>query len=371
MVLKRKQVVASKRERRIASALLLVFLAAFVLVFFPLFEGVDWSRAPRNLMPPAELLVEVIGALLIAVGLIWHNVRSKKLERLYVDERGIRYESPLPSWLASLQPGWSHSWSEIAVARIVIPRLAFNLNMAAIVIEAGAARRKLPGMWVPADGGVETPEQSFMFRSHEVIAAQIARHMNESALARALRSRGVKVEMRETQRVAFALERNRASLGALALVFLLIAYAIVDWIANSETYAVMPPVQLYLLAGMLAMLASVITLALNRVPHAEAWGVSIVLGAAFAFALYPGLLRVNQISDNEGLKPQRYRLADYVLFQPLDARLPDLVFVDYHEYWQQFPRGSEHEFLMRTGGLGFPQIEMAPVHERMREFYRR
>ena len=97
----------------------------------------------------------------------------------------------------------------------------------------------------------------------------------------------------------------------------------------------------------------------------------MVLGAAFAAALYPGLLRVNQLTDGEGLKPQQYRLEDYVLLKALDAQLPDLLFIDYHEYWQQFPRGSQHEFLMRKGALGFHQVDMGPVHERMREFYRR
>ena len=114
-----------------------------------------------------------------------------------------------------------------------------------------------------------------------------------------------------------------------------------------------------------------IVLAWNRVPQAESWGVSVVLGAAFAAALYPGLLRVNQLTDGEGLKPQQYRLEDYVRLKALDPQLPDLLFIDYHEYWQQFPRGSQHEFLMRKGALGFHQVDMGPVHERMREFYRR
>lgn len=370
LVLKRKQFSASRRERRITTALLVVFAVAFGVVFYPLFEGVEWSKAPGKLVPAAGLLIEVLGALLIGFGLIWYTGRAKKLERLTLDERGMRYQSPLPDWLASMQPSWSHSWAQITAARIVMPRLAFHPNMVALVIEAGAERRKLPAMWVAAEREDDSEASGVaLFSSHQAAAQQITRDVDQSALVQHMRRMGVKVERHEAPRAGFALERNRASLGALMLIFALIAYAIVDFMVNTETYAVKPPAVLYVLAGALVMLACAITLALKEVPSAEAWGVSVVLGAAFAAALYPGLLRVNQVSDQEGLKPQQYRLDDYVLFKALDPRLPDLVFIDDHEYWQQFPRGSQHEFLLRKGALGFHQVDMGPVHARMRKFY--
>jgi hypothetical protein len=378
LVLKRKQFTPSKRERRIAGALLLALVVAAAAVFYPLFEAVDWSRAPDKLLSaPGKLLsgplplAELAAALLAGFGHFWYAARAKKRERLFLDERGIRYQSPLPDWLASLQPSWSHSWAQIAGARAVIPKLAFNPNMVTLLIDAVTVRRKLSGMWIPADSADDASGSGmFLFSSHRVVAEQIARDMDQSIVVQHMRRMGVKVDLSEGPRVGFALERNRAALGALVLTFALVAYAVIDWMVNTETYAVKPPVVVYAVAGALVMLACALTLAAKEVPHAETWGVSIVLGAAFAAALYPGLLRVNQLTDREGLKAQQYRLADYVLFKPLDPRLPDLVFIDYHEYWQQFPRGSEHEFLMRKGALDFQQVDMAPVHARMRDFYR-
>jgi hypothetical protein len=355
-VLKRKQFAPSKHERRVSAAVFIAVLAVIAAVFFPLFASADWSRAWQRLvsgsLPPFEITV----LLLLGAAHYWYWRRAKRLERLFLDERGMRYQSPLPEWLAS-RASWSHPWSEISAARVVLPRLAAHPNTAALVIEAGGARRRLPAMWVPAqDHGAE--ERS-------------AQEVEDSALVRYLRRMGVKVEVAEGAPAGFALERHRASLAALALIFALLGYAIIDWMVNTETYAVKPPAVLHVLAGAIVLLACGIVLALNRVPHAESWGVSVVLGAVFAAALYPGLLRVNQLTDAEGLKPQAYRLEDYVLLKPLDSRLPDLMFIDYHEYWQQFPRGSQHEFPMRKGALGFYQVDMGPVNERMREFYRR
>ena len=366
--LKSRRFAASKRERRVAAAVLIAVLAVIAAVSFPLFSDVDWSKAWERVMSGPLPALELLGAALLGAAHFWYTRRAEKLERLFLDQHGIRYQSPLPA----VQSSWSHAWSEIDAVRVVIPRLAAHPNTVALLIDAGGARRKLSGMWLPADQEGEEPAPGpSLFSSHAATAERIAADVERSALVQYLRRRGVQVEVGEGPRMGFALERNRASLGALALIFVLIAYAIVDWMLNTETYAVKPPAVLYVLAAAIVLLASGIILALNRVPQAESWGVSLVLGAALAAALYPGLLRVNQLTDAEGLKPQQYRLEDYVVLKAYDPKLPDLVFIDYHEYWQQFPRGSQHEFLMRKGALGFHQVDMGPVNERMREFYRR
>jgi hypothetical protein len=371
LVLRRKQFAASKRERRIAGALLLALLVGVFAVFYPLLDAVDWSKAPEKLLPGSGRLSEIAALVLAGIGQFWYTARAKKHERLFLDERGIRYQSALPGWLARLQPSWSHTWAQIASARVEIPKLAFHPNTVALVLDAVTVQRRLRGLWIATDSEEDAKGTGmFLFSSQQAVAEQIRRDTEQSLVVQHMRRMGVKVELREGPRAGFALERSRAALGALVLIFAFMTYAIVDWLLNTETYAVKPPVVLYAVAGSLALLACALTLAANGVPHAETWGVSIVLGAAFAAALYPGLLRVNQLTDREGLRAQQYRLGEYGLFQPLDPRLPDLVFLDYHDYWQQFPRGSQHEFLMRRGALDFFQVDMEPVHARMREFYR-
>jgi hypothetical protein len=368
LVLKRKPFKPSKRERRIAFALLLVLVVALAAVFFPMLEALDWSKAPEKLLPGAGRLAEIAALVVAGMGQYWYSARAKKLERLFLDEREIRYQSALPGWLARLQPSWSHTWAQIASARVVIPRLAFHSNLATVVIDAVTVQRKLQGMWIPADSE-QNANGTGMFSSHQAVAEQIRRDMDQSPVVQHMRRMGVKVELEAGPSMGFALERNRAALGALVLIFALITYAIVDWMTNTETYAVKPPVVLFAVAGALAMLACALTLAANEVPHAETWGVSVVLGAVFAAALYPGALRLNELTDREGLRPSEYRMTDNGVWEPSDATRPALRFTDYSEFWGQFKPGARREFLLRRGALGFFQVDMAPVHAEMRAFY--
>ena len=94
------------------------------------------------------------------------------------------------------------------------------------------------------------------------------------------------------------------------------------------------------------------------------------LGCALAAALYPGLLRVNQLTDRGGLVSHRYALQADLSLKPVEDGLPVLRFPRYADYWAHFARGSLHEFALRRGGLGFYQVDMAPVNEDMRAWYR-
>ena len=39
------------------------------------------------------------------------------------------------------------------------------------------------------------------------------------------------------------------------------------------------------------------------------------------------------------------------------------------DYWGQFKIGTTHRFELRKGGLGFYQVNMQPVHVKMREYF--
>ena len=126
-----------------------------------------------------------------------------------------------------------------------------------------------------------------------------------------------------------------------------------------------------ILAGGVAFLCCALILASAGVPRAETIGVAMLFGAAFGFALYPGALRLNQLTDGEGLRAYPYRMKQLVVWEPRDDKLPTLVFTDFLEYWHEFKPGAQREFLLRRGALGFWQVELAPVREEMKAFYRR
>jgi len=155
---------------------------------------------------------------------------------------------------------------------------------------------------------------------------------------------------------------------ATVLVLSLLCYAVVDFAMHEEVYAVDPPLVLFAVAGAIAVLASMLWLVSAGVPRAETLGLSLLLGAAAAAALYPGLLRVNEATDDEGLRAYEYRLTEYVVFSPMDPNLPVLEFPGVADYWRQFKLGTMHSFELRKGALGFYQVNMEPVHARMREY---
>lgn len=169
----------------------------------------------------------------------------------------------------------------------------------------------------------------------------------------------------------FALEKSGQALIAISMFFVLIAYAGVDFILSGETYAAAPPVVSFLMGGALVAAIGFPWLRRAAVPAAESLVIAVLLGVGFGAALYPGLLRINQLTDPAGLQVVRYVLQRDFSLVPEKEGLPVLRFTGFPEYWLQFSPGSVHEFQMRRGGLEFYQIDMAPVHEKTREFYRK
>jgi hypothetical protein len=360
LVLRRPELRLSKRQVVIAVLMTVAVLGVVVVLLHVLLEqrGQSWRALWEGLRDkvierPEELLkgsgrlaLEMLGA--AAAG--WYLVRARRHERLILDRAGIRYQSPLPAGLSRLQPSWSHAWAQIRSAEIATSRLV--PTFVCVVIDAVTVKRKIIGHWVPEGAGGTLPQ------------------IEHSPLVEYLRRMGVKFELRAGATGGFALESNRTALRLLVVMAVLISYAVVDWMVNTEIYAAAPPHEIFILGGVLALLIGITLLARAGVPRAETLGVALLLGVAAGIALYPGLLRVNQITGAGGLRPYEYRMQDAGVWEPADAALPTLTFTGYPEYWAQFRRGERQEFLLRRGGLDFFQLEMAPVRARMRAFYR-
>jgi hypothetical protein len=148
-------------------------------------------------------------------------------------------------------------------------------------------------------------------------------------------------------------------------------YALGDtFVAGNESYADTPPYPYFIAAGILAAMAAALWLRRARVPVAESLGVALLFGGALGAAAYPGALRVNALTDREGLRNYEYQLAPDLTLSPLSAGLPRLAFPRDADYWAHFKAGSVHTLELRHGGLGFYQVNMQPVIEAMREFYK-
>jgi len=79
------------------------------------------TRFPEKLRDDPVHFVDLLLLLLIAVAHVWFSRRRAKLERLFLDETGIRYQSPLPEVLS-----WSLQWSQLRELEPGPPELDFS-----------------------------------------------------------------------------------------------------------------------------------------------------------------------------------------------------------------------------------------------------
>jgi hypothetical protein len=383
LLMRRQSSQASTAERWALASVSLVIFAGLLGMFLLLFEfdpdalAKGFERLPGKLRDsPVDLLKLVILPLSI-VALLWYKRRATRYERVFLDGTGIRYQSPLPEALRFLQPSWSLQWSHLRELRIGLPGAAANPGLVFLQFDAGAVKRKLFALyWVPADPAAQAhlPEAPprrpfFSLRLSAFDREGVLREAEQSAIVRYARQVGVKVATGGMRPAGFALESNRHALAAAIFAISLLLYGFSDIWFYEESYAVDPPFVLFALGGALAVLAGMVWLASARVPRAETLGVSLLLGVATGIALYPGALRLNEATDSQGLHTYEYRLKEYAVFVPADPALPTLDFSNYSNYWRQFKLGTTHSFELRKGGLGFYQVNMAPVNQRMRDNY--
>jgi len=386
LVLKPRQARSSPQERWVAALFAVALFSAFVWVAYTLlgnpFGNWDWdsfAKAFRAFLKQLPMQRQIEGVLLVVASAahVWYLRRTSKHERLHLDQVGIRYASPLPGSLRVLRPDWSLQWSQLRGIRIVMPKAMFHPNLVTLEFDAGPVKRKLQALHWSGDAEGKTVEAE-TWRERFFLGFRAARErdgtlrkVEQSPLVRYAREAGVKITTGDVPGIGsgFALEKHRHALVATVLVLSLLCYAIVDFAMNEEVYAVDPPLALFGVAGAITVLASMLWLVSAGVPRAESLGLSLLLGAAAGAALYPGLLRVNEATDDEGLRAYDYRLTEYVVFSPMDPNLPVMTFPGVADYWRQFKIGTIHRFELRKGGLGFYQVNMQPVHVKMREYF--
>jgi hypothetical protein len=325
---------------------------------------------------PTRAYVDLAGIALLGLA-TWYAYRISKRERVFLDEIGIRYQSALPEALRALHPDWSLQWSQLRHIRIVVPRALTHPNLAMLEFDAGPVMRKLPAVnWCPVGSTQENGDENLSWRERLFAGIGSPREMErtlraieQSEIVHYAKHAGVTVTSGAASGSGsgFALESHRHALVALVLVLVFLAYAVFDIALYDESYVVEPPLVLFVLAGVTAALPVMLWLSFTGVPRIETLGLSLFLGGAIGFALYPGLLRLNELSDSEGLRTYEYRLTEYVVFTPLDSRLPELKASEYSYYWRQFPLGTVHQFELRRGGLGFYQVNLAPIRAKLRQ----
>ena len=298
-------------------------------------------------------------------------------ERLTLTRNGIEFRSPLPLWVPWLPKSWSLSWSQVRSVSLrggLAGAPAVQMTM--LEIEGnGRKYRLLPYHWIDPANYQRRPfwlsQGLRRTRNKEALKALLDDNLLLRYVAAAIPHLKIEKPSALLQE-AFAIEKNPAALRVTIAFFVLLAYALLDGVfLLGETYAGSPPVEAFVAVATVAMIAGAAWMLRSRVPVGESVVIAFLAAGAAGAAAYPGLLRLNALTDMDGLKPYEYRLAAGGALQPSSAGPPELSFPHYYDYWAQFETGSIHTFELRHGGLGFYQLNIAPVEKDMRVFYRK
>lgn len=301
-----------------------------------------------------------------------------RYERIIIDIKGIHYRPPVPPWLQQLYPSWSLPWTNIRHATLLASRPGYGRGMMLSLNPIDGAQTRTINVLRWADPEEDRDQPLFGTKKDLKWTRPGSEHNMErirdrayvSPLIVALQRHDIEVIVGEASlNYGFALEKNKYSLTGICLFFALLLYFLIDLVLESETYVEQPTIWTFLCAVLAIWIASAAWLIKGKVPIGESMVIALLLGSAAAAALYPAMLRINQLTDRAGLNSYQYQLQGQTTFTPLNVGAPRLWFPD-EEYWQQFKPGSRHMFELRKGGLGFYQVNMAKVHKDMEAYYR-
>lgn len=365
-------------QQKILRLLVLAGLILFALTitaayffFNPILpKNINWSEIWQKMTSqPASFFAQLAAITLILLALSW-----KKKERLILDEQGIRYISSLPRWLQFLKKSWQVDWSMIQKITLVPNAFSPRADMSTLRIETGQNIYKLlPGHWVIRGLATNAAERGSIWRNLNPRLHEIK--LSDTPVIRYLKAREINIKSDGPLSHGghlFAIEKNLHTLLATLLFFVMGAYAFVGTVfVYEESYAVQPPYAIFLGSGVLFALAVLLWLTRAGVPILESVVLAMLLGTSIGGAMYPGLLRINELSDEIGLVEYQYVLQENMQLTPRIAILPTLRFDNFHEYWQHHGAGSLHYFKIRKGGLDFYQINMRPLYDEIKIFYKK
>lgn len=340
-------------------------------------ESIDWNALIAKLLAKAQEdwfeLLFVGLAIIASVAQMFYFVMAQHRERLLMDELGMRYVSPLPKALQFIMPSWSFQWSEVRRTEFKTNMVGQRPEFVTLVFHTGLRKRTIrPYLWVDA-ANFQPPSWKKQVGLTRPKPGEVTAEVMNSPVMQFLQAQPhfKLAPLTIDQLKPFALGKNPVALGFVAVFFISSIYALVDALfLNTETYATEPLYPIYVAGGLTIALIGVWLMRAAEVPITESLAVAVLTGGAFGAALYPGLLRVNELTDTAGLQSYEYKMLEAAYFVPEQDGLPELRFPERHrEFWAQYAPGSKQKFELRKGGLGFYQIDMKPIYNRIQDYY--
>jgi hypothetical protein len=305
------------------------------------------------------------------IGFYIYLYLGNKYERLIVSPLGIQYLSPLRGVFSMFYPDWFLRWEQVIDAHIQAPRAGMNSSFFSLVLVTSSATRKLhPGNWIDPESW-QPPKRKFFSMPTGKRPEQSFDTIMKTDLITAVREYlpAKNIELNEGSKL-FDLGSHSATMVFTISLFVLLAYAIVDtFFVFSDVYIDSPPLNLFVSGGLVFAVVAFLVMHRAKIPMYIIISLALMNGVAFAAAMHPGLLRINQLTDNDGLREFTYIREANNIYSPEQPGTPAISMQQPYEYWAQFQPGSRYVFLLRRGQLGFWQLNESSLIESYREFF--
>lgn len=302
----------------------------------------------------------------LAIFVPWLTSRISENEKLRLDRAGLTYCPPFTGLLKRWVPGWHIDWAEVKTIS-----LGHLLTRGQLVIspENGKVRRLVSHLWEQEYKLKSGPKSFFMRIARQQQLQNDSIAMLELPLLKYIREKaGLKIDTKAHGDAGFDLAKNSRTRAAMVVLFGLLIYTIMDIPVITEMYVLEPPLWWFVTGGLFTLFIAGIWLSEKDIPVSHSWALGVLLGIVMAVALYPGLLRLNQLTDTRGLQVFEYQHTAPNRFEPVDYGLPILAMPS-DDYWRSLPYDKLTSFSLRRGALGFYQVDMEPVYKKMRQFY--
>ncbi len=185
-----------------------------------------------------------------------------------------------------------------------------------------------------------------------------------------IETEGIDISSEETGIKSYDLAKNKACVLILILSGAAFFYAIMDIFLNFEYYTEGRYYSIYLQSAIFSFLFAFIIVKLQKIPIVETIVISVLFGITIGIAAYPGMLRINQITDADGLIEYTYYPSEEGILYPEEKGLPELKFKNECGYWDQFDYDSPYPIpvRLRKGKLNFYQVDFKPIYEDMNKW---
>ena len=349
----------------LAGLMLLPVMLIFIIVVFP-FENESLKKLSDTFTKKGEMHT-IINFIVFPLAIL--AVRMTMRAKMILDTTGIRFLSGVPAQLQFIRLDWQYRWQDISSITFRKEKFVNPLMSSVLLKIQKKTVRIVPWQWIDPENSHYTALKKRKFFESQ---ADVLKKVEETPVIKFIKKHNLFTPTDNAPDPVDTLNSNRKAQLVVVLFALFILYFITDvYFGLTEYYAPATPWHIFILTGCLGGFGTYYILDREKLRKKDSAAMAAIFGLGIGLISYPVSIRTNIWFDDQGLVPYTYELNAENKWIPGDPKAPDLEFDKWSEYWQQFKPGDIKTFELRHVGMGYTQINMQPVYEEQKAFYRK